>query len=167
MEVILINYPECNPDDHQCDHFIELYNYIPWYEALHLSMSGAILGNGWVVCLVCKPMILSDSLYSSQDNKLTYFILAYLLAWIQNLVSQLRNIERQKLRYFISRMTNQDNKCVISRLITEGSYDLIINKILTFLDFQSFVSCGRVCSLWRSSIKTVMRRYVQMCMLKV
>ena len=38
---------------------------------------------------------------------------------------------------------------VISRLITEGSFCHLLNKIFLNLDIESFVVCGQVCVLWR------------------
>ena len=85
--------------------------------------------------------------------------------WLRSkILSQLQNIERQENQteraheLSINRMRIQENNCVITRLITEGSYELLVNKILAFLDFQSLVSCGKVCYLWRASIKTVIKR---------
>ena len=86
-----------------------------------------------------------------------------LLRFWPSSISHIQNRKKGKIKFFqqISyRMTVQEYECVISRLITEGSFDILIVKILTFLDFQSLVSCGKVCTLWREMTKTVIRRYV-------
>ena len=58
----------------------------------------------------------------------------------------------------IQKRNKRKDNCVISRLIKEGSYDLLLDEIFTLLDFQSLISCGKVCTLWRGVIINVIRR---------
>ena len=46
---------------------------------------------------------------------------------------------------------------VVSRLIIEGSYGLILTKIFINLDEQTIVDCGKVCHLWRQFLITSIR----------
>ena len=56
-------------------------------------------------------------------------------------------------------LQRSETKCVISRLISEGSYDIILIKIFTFLDKISLISCGKVCKLWRRILSDVIRSF--------
>jgi len=56
-------------------------------------------------------------------------------------------------------LLSSDPKCVISRLIAEGNYDIILLQIFSYLDKISLISCGKVCKLWRTVISNVMRSF--------
>ena len=62
------------------------------------------------------------------------------------------------IKYFSSRMTVLD-KSILSRLMTEGNYELIIVKIVSFLDLESLIKCCKVCQLWRHYLSIIVKRF--------
>ena len=55
----------------------------------------------------------------------------------------------------VSEMPSCD-RSVICRLMTEGSYEMLVARIFSHLDLVSLTACGRVSSLWRTCISAIL-----------